>query len=192
MGERIGVAPALAYADGQAVSAAPSSSALDPLDRQRALQRVQDYLRSMGVSEPQEVRALTEQVVERLRARATKAPIENPVEAAVAETYLLLDRWLASELGLGGDANALFAARAAVLGGGVPGWSARWAGLTATNLGDAIRAASIAPVPARSPLTMEAATINLCCHRLIPRILGALRRLVAPPEIGRDLTGGPR
>ena len=153
---------------------------------------MRDYLQAMGVGEPLEVAALTAQVIERLRARAAKAPLENPVEAAVDETYALLDDWLAGELGIGGDLNALFTARAAVLGGGVPGWTSRWAGLSGTNLADAIRAASIAPVPEFAPLTMEPGTIHLCCHRLLPAILAGLRRLVAPPDLSRDLLGGPR
>lgn len=191
MGQGIGSAPALAYTDGQSVSATPTST-LDPHARQQALQRVQDYLRALGVTEPREVAALTDQVVERLGARAAKVPLENLIEAAVDETYALLDDWLISELDIDGDLNARFAARAAVLGGGVAGWSSRWAGLSSTNLADAIRAACIAPVPELAALTMEPSTINLCCHRLVPTILAGLRRLVSPPDISRDLLGGPR
>jgi hypothetical protein len=132
----------------------------------------------MGIREPPEVAVLVEQVRRQVEDRAAAAPLEDPVEVAIEETHALLDRWLVSELGLEGDANALFAARAAVLGGGVPGWSARWAGLAGRSLAPEIRALSIGAVPEPAPLTMEPNPIDLFLHRLARLFSAGLRRLL--------------
>ena len=148
---------------------------LEATDWERAADRVTAYLRAMGVREPGELEQLCEQVRQRLAVRAIAAPLEDPIEAAIEETHALLDLWIVSELGLEGDADTLFAARAAVLGGGVPGWSARWAGLSGRSLAPEIRALCVAPVPEPAPLTMEPNTIDLFLHRMTGRLAGIVR-----------------
>ncbi|MGE5154604.1 MAG: hypothetical protein ACM3ST_11360 [Bdellovibrio bacteriovorus] len=151
---------------------------LDPADWQRAARRLDLYLRALGVREPAEAERLREQVRLRVEARSVAAPLEDPVEAAIEETHALLDQWLATELGLEGDANGLCAARAAVLGGGLPGWSARWAGLSDASVADAIRANVITAVPDPASLAMEPNPIDLFLHRLGCRLASRFNRLL--------------
>lgn len=180
MGEGVGAAAVGTPPEAAAQPAQPPG--LDPEDWRRAGERVTAYLMAMGVREPLEIAVLGAQVRLQVETRAAAAPLEDPVEVAIEETHALLDRWLVSELGLEGDANALYVARAAVLGGGVPGWSARWAGLADRSLATQIRALSIRAVPELAPLTMEPNPIDLFLHRLTRRVLAGFRRLfrVAP------------
>ncbi len=140
--------------------------------------RVTAYLNALGVSDAEEIERLRPQILQRVEAHAAVVHLGEPLEAAIAAAHLLLDRWLVSELGIEGDANALSAARAAVLGGHVPGWTARWAGLSDESLAEPIRAARILPVPELAPLVMEPNPIRLCCHRLLIRLLARLGRLL--------------
>ncbi|MBK1718646.1 hypothetical protein CKO27_13515 [Thiocystis violacea] len=147
---------------------------MDQTDWQRAAARLDDYLQAMGVKDPAEIASLCEQVRLTAEARACAMPLEDPVEAAIEEIGALLDRWLTQELGGDIDADTLCAARASVLGGSVPGWSARWAGFTEDSPGAAIRAARLVPVPERAPLVMEPNRIDLCCYRLRRRFAAVL------------------
>ncbi|MBK5964390.1 hypothetical protein CCR95_09910 [Thiocystis minor] len=158
-------------------------------DWTRAARRVFEYLTALGVREPQEIDRLSEQVRLRLEIRATHAPLEDAVEAAIEETHALLDEWLTVELGIDGDANALATARAAVLGGTIPGWSARWAGLAGDALAPTIRAFQRDAVPEFAPLTMQASMIELCCHRLRRRIADAICRLFCQPDLPTNPRG---
>lgn len=176
MGAGIGPARVETALDAATVPTHPIG--LDPSDWSRAGERVTAYLVAMGVREPPEIAVLVERVRRQVETRAAAAPLEDPVEVAIEETHALLDRWLVSELGLEGDTNALFAARAAVLGGGLAGWSARWAGLAGRSLAPEIRALSIGAVPEPAPLTMEPNPIDLFLHRLTRRFSTALKRLL--------------
>jgi len=137
-----------------------------------------DYLRALGVDDPTERTLLSERVRQRTLARAAVVPFDEPLEAAIEDTLFLLDEWLAAELdaaGVGEAARDLVpAARAAVLAGAVPGWSARWAGVTHLPLGAALHVACLAAVPPPAPLVMEPNPIRLCCHQLRARIGAAL------------------
>jgi hypothetical protein len=159
-------------------------------DWQSIQPRVIAYLAAMGVDASWEQERLAERVRGRLESRAASAPLEDPVEAAVEETMALLDRWLASELGLVGDTDTLLAARAAVLGGGVPGWSARWAGITGDSLAAPIRAAMVHPWPELALLPMESATIELFGRRLARRVRAAILGFRHPPPAERISGGG--
>jgi hypothetical protein len=179
-----GIGSALEELPPDSPGASAQSHGLEAGDWHRAAERVGAYLASMGVREPREAESLREQVKQRVEARATKVPLEDPVEAAIEETLTLLDRWLAAELEVDGDANTVAAARAAVLGGAVPGWTARWAGLSGRSLAAEIRALCIPAVPESAPLTMEPNPIDLFLHRLARRISDGLRRLLgvaSPP-----------
>lgn len=188
MGARIGIA--LVQPDGEALYTAPAVHGLDDSEWRRAEPRVLDYLKALGVVDPAEIERLRERVRLRAEARALATPLEDPVEAAIEEAHALLNEWLAAELEIEADANTLFAARAAVLGGGVPGWTARWAGLAHESLAPAIRAACIAPVPERAPLVMEPSQIHLCCHRLRARLARGLGWLLGGSGTGTSQAGG--
>jgi len=164
-----------------AVTSASQGCGLEAGHWRRAAGRVAAYLAALGVQEPREVELLWGKVRLRVEARAAVVPLENPVEAAIEETHGLLDLWIASELGLEGDANTLCAARAVVLGGGVPGWSARWAGLSEHSLAPEIRALCVNAVPEPAPLTMEPNPIDLFMHRLGARLAAMIRCILGRP-----------
>ena len=170
----------------------PPASSFGPADRAGVADRVSRYLHSMGVRDPVEIARLSASVRDRLESRAALAPLEDPLESAIEETIASLDQWLVSELGgVEADLGVLPAARAAVLSGAIPGWSARWAGLAERSLADEIRTRCLAPVPGPAPLVMEPSTIELCCHRLGCRIVDALGRLLCRPQ-PRGQGGGRR
>lgn len=138
--------------------------------------RVRLYLNALGVRDPEELAVLTPQVLKRVEFRATVGQLGEPLEVAIEETHLLLDRWLVAELGLDGDPDTLSAARAAVLGGSLPGWTRRWAGLSDRSLAESIRTVRFQAVPERAPLSMEPNPIQLCGHHLVPRLLAGVGR----------------
>lgn len=180
MGARIDSVPVLPDA-----AAMPTEAADWPC----AAGRMVEYLTALGVRDPREIDRLSEQVRLRVDSRAAHAPLENVVEAAIEETLALLDDWLTAELDIGGDANALAAARAAVLGGTLPGWSARWAGLGGDSPAPTIRSLQRDAVPEFAPLTMQASTIDLCCHRLRRRIAATICRLFCQPDLPTNPRG---
>jgi hypothetical protein len=180
---------------GAGIDAVPVHHAGDPMhtdssDWQPTARRVVDYLTALGVRERLEIERLSEQVRRRVETRATTTPLEDSVEAAIEETHALLDEWLIAELGIDGDANALTAARAAVLGGDIPGWSARWAGLAGDSLAPAIRAIHLVAVPEFAPLAMQSSTIDLCCQRMRRQIAAAICRLFCQPDMRTNSRGG--
>ncbi len=140
--------------------------------------RVADYLRALGIRDPLHLDRLAARIRPRVEARAASTPLEDPVEAAIEEAYGLLDEWLNLELGIEGDRDALFAARAAVLSGAVPNWAARFAGVSGESLAAAIHGASALAVPEAAPLSMEPNTIELFWYRLGRGLAGTLRRLL--------------
>ncbi len=175
--------------DPESLSSGPSVAGLDPADWQRAERRVSDYLRAMGISDPQEIERLLDQVRQRAAIRAAAAPLEDPVEAAIEEAHSLLDQWLIAELGLEGDADRLCAARAAVLNGAVPGWSARWAGFASDSLAPAILAAHLPATPEPAPLNMEPNRIDLLFHRLGHRFLASICRVLCRSSLSGGSPG---
>jgi hypothetical protein len=147
-----------------------------PEDHAVVERRVRHYLSALGVQDADEAERLTRQVIERVEFRAKLGQLGEPLETAIEETHRLLDRWLIAELGLDAEPDRLSAARAAVLGGHLPGWTRRWAGLSEIPLAESIRAVRFQSVPEPAPLTMEPNPIQLCCHRLLPRLLARIGR----------------
>ncbi|MTW20073.1 hypothetical protein [Allochromatium palmeri] len=145
-------------------------------DRAAVEQRVRRYLNALGVHDPREIEGLTPQVLERVEFRATLGQLGEPLEVAIEETHRLLDRWLVTELGLEAEPDQISSARAAVLGGHLPGWTRRWAGLSEVSLAESMRRVHFQAVPERAPLTMDPNPIQLCCHRLVPRLLARIGR----------------
>lgn len=141
--------------------------------------RVTDYLRALGVQDPLHLERLMQRIRQRFEARASLAKLEDPVEAGVEEAYALLDEWLCTELGIEGDRDTLFRARAAVLGGAVPNWVARFAEVSGESLAAPIRAVSVQSIPEYAPLSMEPNTIELFWHRLGRIVATVLRRLIS-------------
>jgi len=158
------------------VPAAVSGPPVDPWEQVAA--RVADYLRALGITEGLHLERLSLRIRQRFEARAAVAKLEDPVEAAIEETYALLDLWLGAELGLVGDRDALFSARAAVLSGAVPDWAGRFAGVSGESCAAAIRAASVEALPPDAPLTMVPNTIELFWRRLGRAVAAGLRRLI--------------
>lgn len=156
--------------------AAESGPTADPWEQVAG--RVADYLRALGITEALHLERLGLRIRQRFEARAGKAKLEDPVEAAIEETYALLDAWLNTELGIQGDRDALFTARAAVLSGAVPDWAARFAGVSGESSAAAIRAASVQALPEYAPLTMVPNRIELFWHRVGRAIAAFLRRLI--------------
>ncbi|MBK1723814.1 hypothetical protein [Thiocystis violacea] len=154
------------------------ASAPVPFDRVELERRARRYLSALGVRAEDERLALSQVVLKRVELRIVVGQLGDPLEAAIEETHLLLDQWLVAELDLDGDSDALSAARAAVLGGDVAGWTRRWAGLSQASLAQTIRAARVSAVPERAPLVMDANPIELCCHRSGPRLLARVGRLL--------------
>jgi len=183
MGARIGYE----VASGPAASA--EGAQLSPWEA--AAGRVAEYLRALGVQNPLHIELLSTRIRQRLDARANTAALEDPVEAGIEETYALVDAWLIAELGIEGDRDALFAARAAVLSGVVPGWVDRFAGVSGQSLAGPIRAASVQATPEPAPLAMEPNSIELCCHHWGHRLLNALRRLLGPEQVGGPVADRP-
>ncbi|WP_245232401.1 hypothetical protein [Thiorhodococcus minor] len=149
---------------------------LPAFDRRAVEERAGRYLHALGVQRDAEAGVLLQRVVKRVELRAALGQLGDPFEAAVEEVHSLLDQWLVSELGLERDPDAFSAARAAVLGGDVPGWTSRWAGLSNEPLAERIRAERVLAVPERAPLRMEPTRIELCCYRLGRRLLLRIAR----------------
>lgn len=177
-----------------AVSALPNGSDMhtEIIDWQLLAQRLEAYLAAMGIDDRRELDRLSEQVRRRVEVRRAAAPLENALEAVIEETHALLDEWLIAELALEGDANALAAARASVLSGNLPGWSARWSGLSDVTLDEAIRAQRLTAVPEPAPLTMQPSVIDLCCARMRRRIAAAICRLFCQPNLPTNPSGARR
>lgn len=151
-------------------------TSLPAFDRRAVEERAGRYLRALGVRCDAESDVLLQRVIKRVELRAALGQLGDPLEAAVEEVHSLLDQWLVSELGLERDPDAFSAARAAILGGDVPGWTSRWAGLSNAPLAERIRAERVFAVPERAPLRMEPTRIELCCHRLGHRLLLRIAR----------------
>lgn len=170
---------AATLAMGQIADAAPvDESGQSAAPWEQVAGRVADYLRALGVTDPLHLERLGLRIRERFEARVGRAKLEDPVEAAIEVTYALLDRWLSAELGIVGDRDALFTARAAVLSGAVPGWAARFAGVSEESCAAAIHAAGVQPRPPDAPLTMVPNTIELFWRRVGRAIAAGLRRLI--------------
>ncbi|QIK37685.1 hypothetical protein GWK36_06485 [Caldichromatium japonicum] len=157
----------------------PAAAEVVSADRLAIEMRVRLYLEALGVQASDELDALAAQVNEKVEFRSRVGQLGEPLEAAIEEVHLALDRWLLAELDIDNDPDRLSAARAAVLSGQIPGWTRRWAGLSDTSLSEIIAAGWIAAVPERAPLTMDPNPIDLCCHRLVSHLLAEAKRLIA-------------
>lgn len=139
------------------------------------LARLGAYWQVLGVSDPDQIAALSEQALR----RAAESP-EAPGLDAVARTLVaageLLDDWLARALDLPRSSRELAAARAALLSGAAPNWPAALfaAPGEADTVLDALRAARAEPTPEPSPGAMPVQRIELFGS------LASLRRLWRP------------
>ena len=137
--------------------------------------RLGDYWRALGVTEPDQIVALSEQALRRA-AESPEPPGLEPVARALIAADELLDDWLARALELPRPSRELAAARAALLSGATPDWPvALFAppGEADTVL-DALRAAIADPTPPPSPGAMPTQRIDLF------GLWGSLRRLWHP------------
>ncbi len=133
-------------------SAAPSNDLL--------LSRLGAYWRALGVSDPDQIVALSEQALRRMP-DSPESP--DPLMGALAAARELLDDWLARTLDLPRRSRALAAARAALLSGAAPDWPAALFAPpgAARDMADALRAAVADPAPASAPGVMSAQRIEL-------------------------------
>ncbi len=135
-----------------APTAAPSDDVL--------LGRLSAYWRALGVTDPDQVAALSEQALRRVP-DPPESP--DPLTGALAAARELLDDWLARTLDLPQRSRALAAARAALLSGAAPDWPAVLFAPpgTARDVADALRAVVAEPAPAPAPGVMPAQRIEL-------------------------------
>ena len=136
------------------------------------LARIGAYWQALGVTDPAQVAALSEQALRRA-AESPESPGLEPVVRALVAAGELLDDWLARALELPRPSRELVAARAALLSGAVPDWPAALFAPPgeANTMLDALRAARAEPTPPPSPGAMPAQRIDLFW------LLGPLRRL---------------
>jgi hypothetical protein len=149
---------------------APWSSASPP-SSEWVRERVEAYWRVLGVTDPGQIAALTEQTLRRApEGPETAGP--DPVARALVAARNLLDDWLARTLDLPSHPPVLAAARATLLSGVVPDWpSALFAAPgEADEVRDVLRAAIAEPTPPPAPGAMPAQPIELFLLR------GLLRR----------------
>lgn len=144
--------------------AAPPSSEL-------VLARLDAYWRALGVTDPRQIAALSEQTLRRASEWPETSGLE-PVAQALGAARNLLDDWLARTLDLSQQPQALAAARAALLSGAVPDWPAALFAPpgVADDVRDALRAAIAEPTPPPAPGAMPAQRIELFS------LFGLLRR----------------
>ena len=136
------------------------------------LARLGAYWQALGVTDPAQVAALSEQALRRA-AESPEPPGLDPVTRALVAAGELLDDWLARALELPRTSAELVAARAVLLSGAVPGWPAALFAPPgeANTVLDALRAARVEPTPSLSAGAMPAQRIDLF------RLLGPLRQL---------------
>ena len=145
------------------------------LSSECVLARLGAYWQALGVTDPAQVAALSEQALRRA-AESPEPPGLDAVMRALVAAGELLDDWLARALELPRTSAELVAARAALLSGVVPDWpAALFAPPGEVNsVLDALRAARAEPTPPPSPGAMPAQRIDLFW------LLGPLRRLWHP------------
>ena len=133
--------------------------------------RLQAYWQAMGVSDPDQAAALSEQALRRA-AELPEIPGLDTLARAIAAAGEVLDDWLALALELPRSAPDLAAARAALLSGAAPDWPAALfapPGVAETAL-ETLRSAIAEPAPEPYPGVMPAQRIELFS------LLGWLRR----------------
>ena len=136
------------------------------------MSRLGAYWRALGVTDPDQAAALSEQAL-RLSNELPELAGLDPAARAIAAAGELLDDWLARALALPRQARVLAAARAALLSGAAPDWPAALfapPGEAGAVL-DALRAAIAEPAPLPSSGAMPVQRIDLFS------LLGPLRRL---------------
>jgi hypothetical protein len=139
------------------------------------LARLGAYWQALGVTDPAQIAALSEQALRRV-AESPESPGLDAVARALVAAGELLDDWLARTLELPRPSRELAAARAALLSGAAPDWPAALFAPPgeADALLDALRAAIAEPTPPPSPGAMPAQRIDLFW------LLGPLHRLWHP------------
>jgi len=137
--------------------------------------RLGAYWQALGVTDPAQVTALSEQALRRA-SELPEMPGLDPLARALVAAGELLDDWLARMLELPRQSRELAAARAALLSGAVPDWPAALFAPPgeADIVLDALRAAIAEPTPPPTPGAMPAQRIDLF------GLLGPLRRLWHP------------
>lgn len=138
--------------------------------------RLAAYWQTLGVIDPAQVAALSEQALRRAT-ELPETPGLDPLARALLAAGDLLDDWLARSLDLPRTSRSLAAARAALLSGVAPNWPTTLFAPPgeAEMLLETLREAIAEPVPAPVPGDMPAQRIELFS------LLGPLLRLWRQP-----------
>lgn len=146
-----------------------------PPSSEFVLARLDAYWRALGVTDPQQIAALSEQTLRRMP-EGLEIPGADPMTQALIAARNLLDDWLARTLDLPQQPRALAEVRAALLSGAAPDWpTALFAPPgEADEVRDALRAAIAEPTPSPAPGAMPAQRIELFS------LFGLLRRWWRP------------
>lgn len=138
--------------------------------------RLGAYWQALGVTDPAQVTALSEQALRRA-CELPEMPGLDPLARALAAAGELLDDWLARALALPRPSRELAAARAALLSGVVPDWPTTLFAPPgeAETLLDTLREFIAQPTPAPGPGAMPAQRIELFS------LFGPLTRLWRQP-----------
>jgi hypothetical protein len=125
-------------------------------------ERLDAYWRALGVTDPRQIAALSEQSLRRA-SEGPEIPGSDAMAQALSAARNLLDDWLTRTLELSQQPRALAMARAALLSGAAPDWPAALFAPpgAADDVRDALRAAIAEPTPPPAPGAMPAQPIEL-------------------------------
>lgn len=144
---------------------APSSS-------EQMMNRLGAYWRSLGVTDPHQIAALSEQSLRRAE-ELPDIPGFDSLTRAMWATNELLDDWLARALDIPKHSRQLVAARAALLSGVAPDWSSSLFAPPgeAEPLLDTLRDAIAQPTPTPAPAAMPTQRIKALSFMGLFRLL---------------------
>lgn len=133
--------------------------------------RVMDYWQAVGVSNEDQLTALTRQIMQKLDVMAPAPTKADLTLLAIEEVRRMLDEWLAGLLGLDRQTQSqeLAMARVALLSGTVSDWPAVLLGESNPGLIDELRKNMPPAAPETAELAMAAQQIELFTRRWVSR-----------------------
>jgi hypothetical protein len=131
--------------------------------------RVTAYWRALGVTDAEQLTALTRRVMQRVDALEAETAVIDLAIFSIEETLAMLDEWLASVLEFDHKplAQELAMARVALLSGATPDWAAALLSVDQRALVAALPGALTPAVPAPAGLPMEPQRIDLFSLNLL-------------------------
>jgi hypothetical protein len=127
------------------------------------------YWRALGVTDAEQLTALTRRVMQRVDALEAETAVIDLAIFSIEETLAMLDEWLASVLEFDHKplAQELAMARVALLSGATPDWPAALLSVDQRALVAALPGALTPAVPAPAGLPMEPQRIDLFSLNLL-------------------------